>query len=45
MLKESELFCKEDLSGIQFSIETEGVSVFIPFIRVDHEGDESIYPK
>ena len=28
---------------MQFSIE--GVSVFIPFIRVDHEGEEWMCPK
>ena len=43
MLKEAELFCEADLPGMQFSIE--GVSVFIHFIRVDHEGDESMCPK
>ena len=43
MLKEAELFCEADLLGMQFSIE--GVSVFIHFIRVDHEGDESMCPK
>ena len=43
MLKETELFCEADLLGMQFSIE--GVSVFIHFIRVDHEGDESMCPK
>ena len=40
---EAELFCEADLLGMQFSIE--GVSVFIHFIRVDHEGDESMCPK
>jgi hypothetical protein len=43
MLKEAELFCQADLPGMQFSIE--GVSVLIHFIRVDHEGDESMCPK
>jgi hypothetical protein len=43
MLKEAELFCEADLPGMQFSIE--GVSVLIHFIRVDHEGDESMCPK
>ena len=43
MFKETELFCEADLLGMQFSIE--GVSVFIHFIRVDHEGDESMCPK
>ena len=43
ILKETELFFEADLTGMQFSIE--GVGVFIPFIRVDHEGDESMCPK
>ena len=43
MLKEAELFSEADLLGMQFPIE--GVSVFIHFIRVDHEGDESMCPK
>ena len=43
VLKETELFCEAGLPGMLFSIV--GVSVFVPFIRVDHEGDESIYPK
>ena len=43
MLKEAELFCEADLPGMQFSIE--GVSVFIHFIRVDHEGNESMCPE
>lgn len=43
MLKEAELFCEAGLLGMQFSIV--GVSVFVPFIRVDHEGDESMCPK
>ena len=43
MLKEAELLCEAGLSGMLFSIE--GVGVFIPFIRVDHEGDESMCPK
>jgi hypothetical protein len=40
MLKEAKLHCEAGLPGMQFSIE--GVSVFIRFIRVDHEGDESM---
>ena len=43
MLKEAELFCEAGLPGMLFSIV--GVSVFVPFIRVDHEGDESMCPK
>ena len=43
MLKETELFCEAGLPGMLFSIV--GVSVFVPFIRVDHEGDESMCPK
>ena len=39
MLKEAELFCEAGLPGMLFSIV--GVSVFVPFIRVDHEGDET----
>jgi len=34
---------ESDLPGMQFSIN--GVSVFIPFIRVDYEGEEAIGPK
>jgi hypothetical protein len=43
MFKEAELFCEAGLPGMLFSIV--GVSVFVPFIRVDHEGDESMFPK
>jgi hypothetical protein len=34
---------ESDLPGMHFSIN--GVSVFIPFIRVDYEGEEAIGPK
>ena len=40
MLKEADLCCEADLPEMQSSIV--GVSVFVPFILVDHEGDESM---